>query len=100
MGRFRARGYLPWKSSWLELMADFAAKQDRLSPDDILDTRIPDGGTPGYFVVSVNAGIGSPDRWQLNVVLHNLGDADYRFHGSGINGPGRSLRVFASRSFN
>ena len=28
-----------------------------------------------------------------------LGDVDYRFHGSGINGPGRSLRIFASRSF-
>jgi outer membrane receptor protein involved in Fe transport len=96
-GRFRARYHLPWGSRfspWLELMTDFATKQDRLSSADQGDSRIPPGGTPGFVVVSALAGLKYGDSYQLNLVFHNLGDADYRYHGSGINGPGRSLRAF------
>ena len=30
---------------------------------------------------------------RVGVVLENLGDAAYRYHGSAINGPGRSVLV-------
>jgi outer membrane receptor protein involved in Fe transport len=67
----------------------FAAKQDRLAAGDISDNRIPDGGTPGWNVLNVFAG----HRFSfVNVKLgfENLLNEDYRTHGSGINGVGRS----------
>ncbi len=99
-GRLGARWYLLNRTSWLELTTDFADRQDRLSPGDIGDTRIPEDGTPGYGVVSLGAGFDRADGWGGSVVLYNIGDADYRVHGSGINGPGRSLRLALHRRFN
>jgi outer membrane receptor protein involved in Fe transport len=68
----------------------FAAEQDRLSSGDISDNRIPIGGTPGWQVLNFYAG------YQLSSVkfktgLQNLLNEDYRTHGSGINGVGRSI---------
>ncbi len=72
----------------------WAALQDRLSPQDLEDFRIPLGGTPGFVAVDLWA---SYQLWKpfvlLSLVLENLGDAPYRYHGSSINGPGRSLNV-------
>lgn len=87
------------KNAWVESITDFADRQDRLSATDRADTRIPAGGTPGYGVVGLGFGFGKPGGWQANLALHNLGDLDYRVHGSGINGPGRSLRVLIRREF-
>jgi outer membrane receptor protein involved in Fe transport len=98
-GRFGMRSLMPWRGAWGELTVDFADRQDRLSPGDVSDSRIPEGGTPGYGVVSIGVGVGRPDQWQASLQLHNLGDVDYRVHGSGINGPGRSVRLMVSREF-
>ena len=71
----------------------WARKQDRLALADIDDQRIPFGGTPGFAVVDLRAGY----RWQPHIlvaaVLENLANAPYRYHGSSINGPGRSLNL-------
>lgn len=68
----------------------FAATQDRLAGGDRDDNRIPKGGTPGWTVFNVLAGV--ENRWFLvNLTIQNLTNADYRTHGSGINGAGRSL---------
>lgn len=71
----------------------WARKQDRLALADVDDQRIPYGGTPGFAVVDLRAGY----RWQPHVlvaaVLENLANAPYRYHGSSINGPGRSLNL-------
>lgn len=65
------------------------AKQDRLAQGDKSDNRIPQGGTPGWQVVNLYAGLHlSP--FKLTAGIQNLGDEDYRTHGSGINGVGRS----------
>lgn len=66
-----------------------AAKQNRLAQGDKDDNRIPAGGTPGFNVYNVYAG------WQLKNIqvqsgIQNLLNTDYRTHGSGINGYGRS----------
>lgn len=76
----------------------FASKQERLAQGDRDDNRIPKGGTPGWVVVNVLAG------WEgralsLNLNLQNLTNQDYRTHGSGINGAGRSAWVTAGVKF-
>jgi len=82
---------LQWnKGSWLagvDWLA--AAAQTRLASGDLDDNRIPKGGTPGWNVFNVNAG------WhrkfiEVRLSLLNLLNKDYRYHGSGINGYGRS----------
>lgn len=75
-----------------------AAKQDRLAQGDKSDNRIPQGGTPGWQVVNLYAGLHlSP--FKLTAGIQNLGDEDYRTHGSGINGVGRSAVVSVEFSF-
>ena len=81
------------KLEWLA-----AAKQDRLSGGDISDSRIPDGGTPGWNILNLRAGY----TWktlQLSAGLNNIFNEDYRTHGSGINGYGRSVWVALSVGF-
>ena len=79
------------QGSWLvnvEWLA--AAKQGRLAQGDKDDNRIPEGGTPGWSVFNIN----SSYTWKFITVdlsLRNILNADYRYHGSGVNGYGRSL---------
>ena len=70
----------------------FASKQSRLAQGDKDDNRIAMGGTPGYRIWNLHAG------YQLKSVdvqasFINMGNVDYRTHGSGINGQGRSLSI-------
>ena len=67
----------------------FALKQDRLAAGDTDDNRIPMGGTPGWRVVDIFSGY-ELKKFKFNVGLQNIFDVDYRTHGSGINGVGRS----------
>ena len=79
---------------WFELVARGAGDADKLSTADTLDTqRIPPGGTPGYVVLDARGGWRLTRHLALEVGLENLLDEDYRVHGSGLNGPGRSLVV-------
>jgi hemoglobin/transferrin/lactoferrin receptor protein len=67
----------------------YASKQTRLAQGDRDDNRIPKGGTPGWNVVNLYTGY----EWRqvrLNIGVQNILDEDYRTHGSGINGVGRS----------
>jgi hemoglobin/transferrin/lactoferrin receptor protein len=68
----------------------FAAKQNRLSGGDIDDNRINPNGTVGWAVLSIYSGI-SKKHYDLIAQIQNLGNIDYRMHGSGINGVGRTL---------
>ena len=70
----------------------WALAQDRLAPSDRSDARIPTGGTPGFAVVDLRTGYRLGHRLLVAVVLENVGDAAYRYHGSSVNGPGRGLR--------
>ena len=77
----------------------WARLQDRLALSDLDDQRIPTGGTPGFAVVDLRAGY----RWQPHVlvaaVLENLANGAYRYHGSSVNGPGRSFNVLVEFGF-
>ena len=70
----------------------FAGKQGRLAKGDRDDNRIPKGGTPGWQVMNVygNYRLG---QLKLFLSLQNIFNQDYRTHGSGINGMGRSCSL-------
>ncbi|PID38871.1 MAG: hypothetical protein CSB49_03260 [Proteobacteria bacterium] len=69
----------------------WALAQDRLSLGDIADARIPPGGTPGFAVFDLRAGYRLRRHLVAALVVENLGDVAYRYHGSSVNGPGRGV---------
>jgi outer membrane cobalamin receptor len=76
-----------------------ANAQTRLAQGDKDDNRIPLGGTPGYTLFHFYAG-GSYKNLNYRVLANNLTNADYRKHGSGINGMGKSLTLTLKYNFN
>lgn len=72
----------------------WAGAQSRLAASDRGDPRIPAGGTRGYAVVDLRAGAQVTRALRIAVVVENLSDAAYRYHGSSIDGAGRSLVLF------
>lgn len=74
-------------TGYAETYVRWAAKQDRLSPADQEDPRIPNGGTPGWWTWNVRMGYRSGDL-ALSVVIENILDKTYKYHGSGVYAPG------------
>ncbi len=77
------------KDWWMNLEWQFAGKQERLAAGDKDDNRIPIGGTPAWNIINVNTSY-TFQHFKVNLSLMNLFNQDYRFHGSGVNGYGRS----------
>ena len=76
----------------MEGLVTITANQDRLSPRDEADTqRIPPGGTPGYTVYTLRAGLEPRANLLVSLALENLTNKDYRLHGSGVNEPGTNV---------
>ena len=69
----------------------FAAAQDRLSAGDKADNRMNPLGTPGWAIINLQANYSLNAHFSVSLQAQNMGDVDYRMHGSGINGVGRSL---------
>jgi len=67
----------------------FASHQKRLAQGDKDDNRIPKGGTPGWELLNFFGGY-KFSYIHLNAGVQNIFNVDYRTHGSGINGAGRS----------
>jgi outer membrane receptor protein involved in Fe transport len=80
-----------WQKAALFASAEFlfAGKQGRLAKGDKEDIRINPMGTPGWQVLNLYGGT-RLGRLQCNLGVQNIFDVDYRTHGSGINGVGRS----------
>ena len=74
----------------VEAYARLAAKQDRLSADDLDDSRIPPGGTPGWQTLNIRTAWQATENLRVQAALENLLDQNYREHGSGINASGRN----------
>ncbi|HTE28061.1 TonB-dependent receptor plug domain-containing protein [Flavitalea sp.] len=72
-----------------------AAEQTRLAQGDKEDNRIPRGGTPGWNVFNLYGGY-QFGALKLNLAFLNILNQDYRTHGSGINGVGRSVSLAAT----
>lgn len=76
-----------WRTEFLA-----ATKQDRLSSGDKTDSRIATGGTPGWGLL--NTRLQFAYRYvTVNTGVQNVFDKDYRIHGSGIDGIGRSFWI-------
>jgi hemoglobin/transferrin/lactoferrin receptor protein len=75
---------------WAEFVVDMADKQDKLALTST-GNRFPQQGTPGYAVYHLRAGMRVADNTDLTIAIENIGDKDYRIHGSGTNEPGRNL---------
>lgn len=80
--------YAPTDRYWVEALGFFAGRQDRLSPGDIDDPRIPEGGTPEYAVFNLGGGGRIWRELEATLWIENLGDVKYKTHGSGIYFPG------------
>ncbi|MBI3830526.1 MAG: TonB-dependent receptor [Planctomycetes bacterium] len=78
------------RNFWVELHADVADTADRLAVGDRFDfRRIPPGGTPGYGVFGIRgAAKFLNNKLTLTGGIDNIGNEDYRIHGSGENMPG------------
>lgn len=87
-----ARWEPPSGRVWAQAEWVHADKASRLSLQNETDTqRIPPGGTPGYDVLNLRAGLRlACDTWLL-LSVENLTDENYRVHGSGVNEPGRNF---------
>jgi len=74
---------------WVEGVVTIVREMRRLSPGDISDVqRIPPAGTPGYQLYTLRGGYKFSDTATLTVAVENIGNRDYRPHGSGQNEPG------------
>ena len=95
-GRF-GLGYQP-KNWFVRGEYLFANLQDRLAQGDKDDNRIAKGGTPAWKILNVQTGY-EAKHFGLYLRLENLLDEDYRTHGSGINGAGRSAWLMLTGRF-
>ncbi|MHC4599314.1 MAG: TonB-dependent receptor [Planctomycetota bacterium] len=69
-----------------------AGRAEKLSLRDQSDTqRIPPGGTPGYGLINFRVSARASDAIRFFASAENVTNADYRVHGSGLNGPGTNL---------
>ncbi len=86
------------KKHFIIVQALVASKQGRLSSGDIDDHRIPDGGTPGWFVANIKTGVVLKSL-NINLALNNIFNEAYRVHGSGIDGFGRHFAASVRYQF-
>jgi len=100
VGRLRYDIELP--ASWggfVETYLRWALKQNRLSPVDEKDPRIPQGGTPGWWTWNLRAGLGDHGHHRAVLTVENLLDEDYKYHGSGVWAPGTNAIASYEASF-
>ena len=93
---------LGWRGTklWGEAIVTLVGDADKLSTRDAGDRqRIPEGGTPGYELLTLRAGWDLSPRLRLAAAIENLFDETYRVHGSGITAAGRNLVLSAQVSF-
>ena len=70
----------------------FASAQTRLAQGDKDDIRIGKEGTKGWMTANIFSGF-EHKHYAINLSFQNLNNMDYRTHGSGINGVGKSAWI-------
>jgi outer membrane receptor protein involved in Fe transport len=77
----------------LEPYLKFAREQSRLSARDQDDPRVNPEGTAGWLITGVSSSWEFKPGYTVAAALNNIGDKNYRVHGSGIDSPGRSVMM-------
>ena len=78
-------------TQWIAgLTFDHASPQRRLEAGDKSDNRIPAGGTPGFNLLNLYSGYQNKSL-TFRLYWNNIFNADFRTHGSGINGMGSAV---------
>ena len=85
--------FIPMKKLSFEAFFCIATRQDRLSTRDKDDSRIPEGGTPGWETLNFRCSWNIVPGLKLNFIVENACDETYKEHGSGVYSPGRSLVI-------
>jgi len=83
----------PCQRQYFDFYTWMARRQDRLNFQDISDSRIPDGGTPGYTTLNLRWSNRFSETQRISVGIENLLDRAYRVHGSGVDGSGISANI-------
>lgn len=83
--------FTPKQQLSLEGYMRAAAAQDRLSARDIDDSRIEEGGTPGWTTLNFRTTYELRPGLKLDFMFENILDETYKEHGSGVYSPGRNL---------
>ena len=93
--------YAPMGSNWSSTLSFLAvSKANDLSLKDETDsTRIPGEGTPSYFLTNIYGNYDISESSSISLAMENIGDVDYRVHGSGLNGAGRNFILSCSIVF-
>jgi hemoglobin/transferrin/lactoferrin receptor protein len=81
-----------WGKWVLAFDQQFAGVQRRLAQGDKDDNRIPKEGTPGWYTANLMLQY-QRDIFRIQAGCINIFNADYRTHGSGINGQGRTYSM-------
>ncbi len=84
--RFGRRGFL-------EIFVLGALNQSDISDRDKSDVRIPEGGTPRWWTLNIRGGANITRFAKVVFMVENLLDVQYKYHGSGVLGPGLSARL-------
>lgn len=88
------------KKQWMGgLTFDHASPQRRLEAGDKADNRIPAGGTPGFNLLNLYSGY-QHKSVTFRLYWNNIFNADFRTHGSGVNGMGRAVSGMLILSLN
>ena len=80
----------------LEYRLRWAGPQNRLGSRDLRDSRIEDGGTPGYVVHGLSFSTHLTSSITANGGIDNVTDKLYRDHASGVDNPGRHVWIGVS----
>lgn len=88
------------KKQWTGgLTFDHASPQRRLDAGDKADNRIPAGGTPGFNLLNLYSGY-QHKSLTFRLYWNNIFNADFRTHGSGVNGMGSAISGMLILSLN
>jgi hemoglobin/transferrin/lactoferrin receptor protein len=93
-GQFKIRRDFLKRGSWqgfAETYIRAAARQDRLSTEDLKDSRVPKGGTPGWWTWNIRIGASIWNHLRCHIALENILNKKYKYHGSGIYNPGTDI---------
>ncbi len=85
--------FLPSPGFQMEAFIRAAGKQSRLSTRDKDDSRIPEGGTPGWKTFNLRCRYLWRENWSFHVTVENIFDETYKEHGSGVYSAGRNFVI-------